>query len=258
MHASLSRRSLAALCLALAPALAHAAEEPAIIAKARAHVGQEAVLDAMKSVRFVGTLAMPDPADAKKEKRVQLDVVFAKPDQQLMRMTFPEGIETTGLDGMEAWHLVQAADNPTRKRLTLLPPARLRRLRAETWENLFYFRGLDRAGGTVEDNGTFTVDGVVCRKFSFVHSPAIIFRRYFEAATGRLVITETEDGRLIREEGELVVQGIRFPTKVTTLSKDDKGTVQEVTLTFDKIVVNEELPARYFSVPRLTAPGAAP
>ncbi len=241
-------------CVLLALAPARAAEEPAIIAKARAYVATEAALQGVSSIRFVGTLAMADPSDATKQKHVKIDVVFAKPDRQLMRMTFPEGIETTGLDGMEAWQHVQDPANPKRQRLTILPAARLRRLRAETWENLFYFRGLEQAGGTLEDDGTFTVDGVACRKFNFIHAPNIIFRRYFDAATGRLVITETEDGRLIREEGEQVVQGVRFPTKVTTFSKDEAGNVQEVVLTFDKITLNETLPPKYFAVPPIPPP----
>ena len=260
------RRSLALvlafLCLALglvpARGVAAAAEEPAIIAKARAFVGDEATLQGLRTIRFTGTLTMSDPAVPAKERSIKLDVVFAKPGQQLMRMTFENQIETTGLDGFEAWQLVQDKANPTRQRLTILPPARIRRLRAETWENLFYYRGIESVGGKMEDDGTFTVDGVLCRKFNFIHSPTVIFRRYFKPDTGQLVITETEDGRVIREEGEIVVQGLRFPTKVTTLSKDDKGVVNDVVLTFDKITINETLPPKYFAVPTPAAPTPAP
>jgi hypothetical protein len=248
------RRPLAALCLALLPVGAAIAAEPAIFAQARSFVGAEPALLALRSLRYVGTLTMPDPADPKKEKRVKLDVVFEKPDRQLMRMTFDEGTETTGLEGYEAWQLVESSTLPSRRRLTLLPPARVRRLLAETWENLYFFRGLEQRGGRVEDQGTQTVDGVACRKFAFIHSPMVIFYRYFDAATGRLLLSETEDGRAIREEGEMVVEGLRFPRSITTVSKDAKGAVQNVRLTFDKITINETLPPRHFAVPAIPAP----
>jgi hypothetical protein len=249
----LFRLSFAVLSLALLPAAATAAE-PAIFAQARSFVGTETALLGLRTLRYTGTLTMPDPADPKKEKRVQLDIVFEKPDRQLMRMKFDEGIETTGLDGYEAWQLVESAGSPARRRLTLLPPARVRRLLAETWENLYFFRGIEERGGRFEDQGRQTVDGVACRKFAFIHSPAVIFYRYFDAATGRLILSETEDGRAIREEGEMIVDGLRFPRSITTVSKDAKGAVQNVKLAFDKITVNETLPPRAFAVPSIPAP----
>ncbi|MDP3070375.1 MAG: hypothetical protein Q8N18_08810 [Opitutaceae bacterium] len=247
-------RPLAALCLGLAPVLAPAAEEHPIIAKARKFVAEEGTLDGLRTLRFVATMTVPNPADAANPKSVKLDVVFEKPDRQLMQIAFDDRVEITGLDGFDGWHMLQDKSDPPRRRVTILPPARIRRLRAETWENLYYFRGLERAGGTVEDGGEHNVDGVLTRKIAFIHSPTISFFRYFDPQTGRLVVTETEDGRIIREEGEMVVQGLRFPRSVETFAKNDKGAVETVTLTFEKIVINEPLPRDYFAVPRPRAP----
>lgn len=248
------RLPFALLALATATDLPLAAAELPIIAKARAYLADEATLQGVQSVRFVGTLSVPDQADATKEKRIKLDVIFAKPDRQLMRMAVDDGMEITGLDGYEAWQLAQDGQTPPRRRLTLLPPPRTRRLLAETRENLLYFRGLEKFGGTVEDQGVRTIDGIPCQRVAFIHSSSIAFYRHFELATGRLVLTEIEDGRAIREHGEIKVQGVRFPSTTITTSKDAEGKVQTVTLTFDKITLNEPLPPKYFAVPTPTAP----
>ena len=47
----------------------------------------------------------------------------------------------------------------------------------------------------------------------FIHSDEIIFTRYFDKANGRLVKTVTDNKSEIREEGEIIVSGIRFPRK---------------------------------------------
>ncbi len=60
--------------------------------------------------------------------------------------------------------------------------------------------------------------------------------------------------RAIREHGEITVQGVRFPSTTITTSKDAEGKVQTVTLTFEKITLNEPLPPKYFAVPTPTAP----
>ena len=65
-----------------------------------------------------------------------------------------------------------------------------------------FFRGLDRFGVKIEDLGTANVEGVACQKIAFIHGPNIVFTRYFETATGRLVLTETEAGGVIRERME--------------------------------------------------------
>ena len=128
----------------------------------------------------------------------------------------------------------------------------MKRLRANTLENLAFFRGLERQGGRIEDQGPITIDGVVCQKIAFIHAPTIVFTRYFDIATGRLRLTETEAGGSIREEGEISVNGMRFPEKIITLTPIANGKSQTVTITFDKISVNETFPASFFAVPALS------
>jgi hypothetical protein len=246
-------RSIAAACIVSLFVLGAHAAEPAILAKARAYIGSETALGNLRSVHYVGTLVTADPKDPTKQTRATMEIIFQKPEQQRIVATTDKAIETTALDGYEAWQRVQDATNPAKWKQTLLGTEQIKRLRANTWENIAFFRGIEKVGGRLEEQGTQTIDGVTCQKIAFIHAPNIIFYRYFDVATGRLVMTETEAGGSIKEQGEMLVNGIRFPRTIVTSSggKTDKGEPQTVTINFEKITINESFPAKDFAVPPL-------
>jgi hypothetical protein len=239
------------LFLAAALLLAATAQgaEPGIIAKARAYLGTEAALTGVNSVHFVGTLTTSDPADPTKQTKAAMEIIFQRPEQQRIMATSDKTVEITALDGYEGWQRVQDAKDPSKWRQTLLGTDQIKRLRANTWENLAYFRGIEKVGGRLEDMGEATIDGIKCQKVAFIHSPSIVFYRFFDLATGRLVYTETEGGGTIREKGELMVNGIRFPKSIVTATKNAKGQLVAVTIEFDKVMVNTAIPAKQFAVP---------
>lgn len=237
------------LVLALASGLR--AAEPAIIAKARAFLGSEAALNGLKSVHYTGTLVTAPPGDASKQTRAAIDIVFQRPEQQKITATSDAVIEITALDGYDGWQRIQDIADKSKWRQTLLGTDQIKRLRANTWENMSFFRGIERIGGKVEEQGTQVIEGVNCQKIAFIHGANIIFYRYFDTATGRLVFTETEAGGTIREAGEMTVSGIRFPKSIITTTKSAKGETQTVTITFDKITVNDVVPGAEFAVPGL-------
>jgi len=235
--------------LAIAVVAARGAEPP-IIAKARAYLGADAALTGVKSIHYAGTLVTTDPKEANKETRAAMEIIFQKPEQQWISITTDKGTETTALDGYEGWMQRKSAANPANTQLTLLGPEQIRRMIANTWENLWFFRGIEKFGGKLEDQGTKVMDGVTCQKIAFIHRPNIVFFRYFDVATGRLVFTETEAGGTIREKGEMIVGGIRFPRSIVTSSgKSATAEDQVVTINFEKITVNETFPAKTFAVP---------
>ncbi len=242
-------RPLSTAAAAALLSIALPAAEPAIIAKARAYVGPEAALNGVNSVHYVGTLITADPADASKQTRAAMEIIFQRPERQRIMATSDRLIEVTALDGYEGWQRMQDPADPTKWRQTLLGTAQIKRLRANTWENLSYYRGIERIRGSVEDQGAVTIQGVACQKIAFIHAPDIVFYRYFEVATGRLVFTETEAGGTIREEGEMMVNGIRFPRSIITATKNAKGEMVTVTINFEKITVNEVFPPKQFAVP---------
>lgn len=245
----LLRVVLPILCLGFFPAL-HA--EDALLAKARAFIGPEAALDAVQSLRMLGELEVVDAANGATPGTAQLEILFQKPDRQRITATSEARTEITALDGYDAWSRVSDAKDASKWQVTLLGPDQIKRLRANTFENLAFYRGLESRGARVEDRGSATVDGVACRKFAFIHAPDIIFTRSFDVATGRLVLTETDSGTQIREEGELRSGGLRFPKRIVTLNTLPDGGTRTIRVTFTEISVNPELSAEFFAVPALT------
>ena len=240
-------------------AVAATKTEPAMIAKARARIGPESAIAAVKSIHYVGTLITTDPADPTKQTRAAIDIVFQKNDKdgpvtikQRISATSDKMIETTALDDYEAWQRKQDAADATKWQQTLLGKEQVKRLRANTWETLAFFRGLDTRGGRIQDLGAVTVDGVACQKIAFIHEETIVFYRYFDQATGRLVLTETEAGGTLREQGEIVTAGLRFPKSILTTNKLAKGQTQTVTINIEKVTVNEAFPPAFFAVPGLS------
>lgn len=225
------------------------------IVKARAFLGREDDLDAVTSVRFTGHLEtterVPSPDDAKamvdRPLNLPIEIVFQKNDRQLITVRSEKVVETTALDGYDAWQRRSDPANSTKWQLTLLDSQQIKRLRANTWENLHFFKGLEKRGGRVEYQGEADIDGHACVKIAFTHAENIVFVRFFDKTTGQLLQTVTESGGLIREEGQMMASGVRFPKKV--VNKTPAG--QITTITFDTVTVNQPLPAADFAVPEL-------
>lgn len=213
------------------------------IGKARAFLGDSAALDAVRSIHFAGTLELADGT------KLPAEIIFQKPYQQKITVTGPNAIETTALDGYDGWQRRTNPANPTQWQITLLDAAQVKRLRANTLENLSFYSPAALAGAVVRVAGETTVEGVPAVKLTFEHAADIVFTRYFHRATGQLLKTETENGGEIREEGELKVNGVRFPRRV--LNKSAAGTL--TVITFDTVRVNETFAPDTFAVPSLQA-----
>ncbi|MFH1497611.1 MAG: hypothetical protein ABII82_07270 [Verrucomicrobiota bacterium] len=245
-------RSLALVLTTLALAAVLRAEDP-IIAKARSNIGSEAALNGLRSVHYTGHLeVVGQDADGQDTPvKVGIEIIFEKPYRQRIVATSPQKIEVTALDDYDAWQREQDPADANNWRMTLLSPDQIKRLRANTWENLSFYRGIEERGGRTEDLGTATVDGVKCRKLAFIHDDNIVFHRYFDAKTGKLILTETESGSTIRERGELKAGGLNFPNKIVTRNKLPDGSEREIVVTFDSVKVNEDFPEEIFAMPLL-------
>ena len=221
------------------PAAAQTAEQ--WIARARARLGSESALQGLTSIRYTGTLVV-DGANQR-----SLDILFQKPLKQRITLTSAEIVDVIGLDDYDAWQKRMNPNNPAQWQLTLIDPAQTKRLRAQVWDNLYFFSGLEKMRGSVRLEGDVTVDGVACVKLVFTYHENMVLTRYFERATARLVKVETETGTEIREEGEIFANGIRFPRKVTNREKDGRA----ITMVFDQVILNETHAASEFAVPAL-------
>jgi hypothetical protein len=239
------------------------ADVDAVIAKARAHLGPDATLEAITSIHYVGTRTGEATTKDKDGKLVTrpfketVDIIFQKPYYQRVMLVSNVATEITALDDYEAWDRLQDATDPTRWRLTLLDKNQVTSQRANTWENLAFYRGIERRGGHVEDLGPATIDGHACEKLAFVHEPGLTFYRYFDTATGQLLLTGTENGDLTREHGEMMVNGVRFPKSLVSTGKDPAtGKERSSVITLDKITLNEIFPESLFAVPMVAPPTA--
>lgn len=256
-------RFLLATLLATFSALASArGDAAAVIAKARAYLGSDAALDAVNSVHYTGSLVtIDDTPEGPKPVESVVEIIFQKPYQQRIVATsekkvgdvVEQRVEITALDNYDGWHRLQDGKDASRWRMDLLLKDQIKALRANTWENLAFYRGLELHGGKVDDLGETNVSGVACEKLAFRHESGIVFFRYFDQATGRLMLTETEQGGSIREEGEIMADGIRFPKRVVTTTKQVDGKERSITVNFDKVAVNETFPSSLFAVPSFLA-----
>lgn len=239
--------SPALLFFATGPARA----DDATLDKARAYVGSEADLAAVHSLLFKGELTAVEAKGTTPGTPItaKLEIAFQKPDRQRITATAPDKIETTALNGYEAWQREIDPANPSAPRIGLLGRDAVKRLRANTFENLSFFRGIESVGGKVEDRGTVKLDGIDCVQIAFVHALDVVFIRSFDRATGRVVQTETDNGALIREEGEIRAAGLRFPKSIVTTNKLPDGTTRTIAVTFSEVAVNPELPDELFTVP---------
>lgn len=237
------RRILAALLFIGAASLAAAAELP-VIALARDYLGPDAALVAVQSICYEGVL-IPEEGAAE----VPIEILFQKPCQQRIVVKSETTVETTALNDYEGWHRTQSAQEPDKQKLTLLTIDQLRSLRANTAENLWFYTGPSHQGGTIEDFGEVSVRGATCRKLAFRYTPSVVFIRYIDTTTGRLVQSETEKGDWITEEGEIVAGGVRFPKRIVRHSKKPDGSPRVITILFNKITVNEPVEASAFTMP---------
>lgn len=226
--------------------------EPAVIGLARAYLGPESTLDGIKTIHYVGTLDRVDPDHAAAPVHMTLDMLFEKPMRQRLTAKSEKVTMTTVLDDYEAWDWLQDNADASRHQLKWLTAGDVRALRASTWENLYYFRPPE--GGSIDDKGPATIDGVECEEVDFSHGGGPVYQRYFDRDTGRLVLT-VRGPDSFRESGEIRVDGVRFPKKIITLTKLASGKELVSTATFESVGLNEPLPEVDFAVPN---PPAAP
>jgi hypothetical protein len=231
--------------------------EPAVLGLARAYLGPQSTLDGIKSVHYVGTLQRTDDAQAQKLAPSTLDMIFAKPLRQRLVIRGAKVTMTTVLDGYDAWDVFQDNVDPNKHRLNWLGVGDVRALRANTWENLYFFSAPDN--GSVVDKGPATVDGIACERVDFDHGSGTVYQRYFDRDSGRLVVT-INGSESIRETGEIMVNGVRFPKAIVSTSKDSTGKDLTATATFERITVNDPLAPDLFAAPSFPAvePAAPP
>lgn len=225
----------------LTPFLHAAPSTEAVIEKARDFLGGDQVLAGITSIHYVGEFTTNDGETG------SIEIVFEKPLKQRIQVV-TEGIgEITALNDFDAWRKQYDPADESRWSLQLLDIGKIRELRANTWENLNFFTGIETRRGEIENHGIVEIDGKEAVRLDFNHPPKIRFTRFFDLETGRLLLTRTHEGSEVREEGEVRIDGILFP-KTITMSKDGE-VLNEIR--FREIFVNKPFESSFFEVPSL-------
>ncbi|MCC5790257.1 MAG: hypothetical protein JJT75_11525 [Opitutales bacterium] len=214
-------------------------EADEVIAKAREFLGGDDRLAAIETLRYEGTFETREGATG------EVTIELAKPLLQRLTVARDDRVQETVLGAYEGWVSEFLAENPRRRNVAVMDAGRIRELRANTWENLYFYKNIERRRGSVDNLGFHEIDGRETVGLAFNHRGGYTFTRYFDPETGELVHTKTGEGTTLREEGEKVVDGIRFPERVVTLSD---GEVVH-TVTFTNIEVNPEFPEKTFAFP---------
>ena len=211
-----------------------------ILEKARNHIAKESALNNVKALRFKGRL-INEQGDTG-----MIEIIVELPYRQLQLVTMNGQVTEYGLNDYEAWRKIYKIENPDDYLLIPGNVDQLKRARANTFENLKFFSPETNYFRKIEYLGRSDHDGVEVEKVR-VRYGAIFFDRHFATSNGDLVYSEIESGEQIREEGEVFVDGIRFPKSVTTHFDGQQRSYVE----FDVIEVNPLLDKSLFTLPPL-------
>ncbi|MEM9226953.1 MAG: hypothetical protein AAGA45_03205 [Verrucomicrobiota bacterium] len=231
----------ATIVLAAAPLYAQSVED--IITKARARLGPEDVLNNVETVQFIG-----EAINAEGEVTDTVLLQFKKPNMQRLTVESDSFKRITATNGFEGYTEVVDKYEPLGGGVIVHDVDRVRRLIANSLENLYFFRGpYELRGASVTDEGMKSIDGEPCHVIRYSYPGNYHYLRRFNAKSGRVVstINITTDFETV-EEGVIEADGIIFPEQIITY--DDEGDIIR-TVKFSEVIVNDPLDDSLFDFP---------
>jgi len=238
------KQALLLLLLPLLVSAVSAITADEIVAKAREKIGGDARLDSVQSLEFFGEI---ESLDADNPTTGTVRMRFEKPFKQRLDTTVGDVSSTVGVGDYEGFtQQVRISDGASN--LNVMPAEQVARLRSNSAENLYFFKGTERLGGKVTLLGEEIYNGRSAYRVKFEYPSGVGFERLFATDDFDLLTTfPVGQSRLeFVEEGEQVVDGITFAKKVKTLVN---GELQRV-VTFTEINVNPEFADDTFTFPR--------
>ncbi|MEM8550505.1 MAG: hypothetical protein AAGF10_06920, partial [Verrucomicrobiota bacterium] len=229
------------LISAAAPLYAQSVED--VITKARARLGSEEALNNVETVQFIG-VAINGQGEVTDDVILQ----FKKPTMQRLTVESDNFKRITATNGFEGYTEIIDKYDPLSSGIIVHDAERVRRLIANSLENLYFFRGpYHLRGASVADEGMKSIDGEPCHVIRYSYPGDYHYLRRFNAKTGRVVstINISTDFETV-EEGVIEVDGILFPEQINTY--DDEGDLIRA-VKFNQIIVNQPLDDSLFDFP---------
>ncbi len=242
IHIMRFHRSIAAIFLIAGVSVLNADSLDDFLKKARAQLGPESKLDSVESIEYKGTVISPTG-----EEMSKLELIFDKPNRQLLKEIRGEVVNQTAVNGYEGYVMSIDPANPRSPLVQVLRPGQVKRLMANAVENLNFFDGPEKMrGGEIVDEGMTDYNGQTVRKIKFVYPLDLFYVRYFDPNSGKLIATVSSDGLTMVEKNSLNAAGIKFPKTVDTY--DETGKLLR-TVEFTEVNVNQKLDPGAFDFP---------
>lgn len=209
---------------------------------ARSYLGPDDKLDAIESVHYKGSL-LYSSGDLG-----TIEMVYQKPMQHRMVAVIGGRREVSVLDGSEGWTTFERVVDSVPLSIEIFDPIRILIMQASVREAFNFFRKPDTRNGEILYEGKETVNGRDCNVLTYHHGDGIAYQRYIDAETGQVHKTLDSKGVEYLEEGELIVDGLRFPKKLLSTFSTAIGD-QSMEFAYSSITLNEKLPDSDFVMP---------
>ncbi|WP_309399883.1 hypothetical protein [Cerasicoccus maritimus] len=235
-------RTIAVLFMVSSFSALHADSLEDFMKKARSQLGTESALDSVETIHYKGKVISPTG-----EEMSELELVFDKPNRQLLKEVRGDVINQTAVNGYEGYVMSKDPANPNGPMVQVLRPGQVKRLMANAIENLNFFDGPEKMrGAEIIDEGMADYNGETVRKIKFSYPLGLYYTRYFDPKSGKLIATVSSDGLTMVEKNSLSAGGIKFPKTVDTY--DETGKLLR-TVEFNEVTVNEKIDAGMFDFP---------
>lgn len=211
-----------------------------VINRARATLGSDAKLDAVVTLKMLGTL---EPADPKVPAATIL-IIARKPCSQRLEIRMDDMVETTILNGRKAC-IIRSNLGAEASQMRKLTEPELERVVYSTRQLFNFYRPDFKNGEKVSYEGMVTHRDRRAHKIKYKYPEGAETVRYFSVEDDTLVASISDNGVESVNRGSQVVKGIKYPESIDYYEDGRKLH----TIELKEVSVNEPLAAGIFEVP---------
>lgn len=209
---------------------------------ARSYLGDSNKLDSISSIHYKGSL-LYSSGDLG-----TIEMVYQKPMKQRMVAVIGDRKEVSVLNNSEGWTTFERVIDSVPLSMEIFDPIRILIMQASVREAFGFFKKPNTRNGEITYEGRESVKGHECIVLTYHHGDGIAFRRFIDAETGQVRRTLDSKGVEYSEEGEILVEGIRFPKKMVSTFSTAIGS-QTMEFAYSSIKLNQKLPESDFIMP---------